>query len=158
MAKPVAKQEPTPVKFNQFSPELQLELDSMGHNERIEWLNDNSHSVKEEEYRAPLTGEELDEVKARVTLLSVQLQEIEDRKKLLMDEIKAELKMVQEPLQEAVREARNGERIGFGKVWYMPDVAAKVTYKVADGTVIGQRPIRSEELQGRLTVSHNFGN
>lgn len=67
MAKPVATQKPTSVKFNQFSPELQLELDNMGHNERIEYLNDTAHSVKEEEYRAPLTGEELDEVKSRVT-------------------------------------------------------------------------------------------
>lgn len=152
MAKAAEKREPTPVKFNQFSPELQLELDGMGHNERIEWLDAHAHAVREEEYRAPLSSEELDEVKARVTQLAVRLQEIEDRKKLLMDEIKAELKMVQEPLQEAVREARNCERVGFGKVWYLPNAAAKTTYKVADGVVIGQRPIRSEELQGRLTV------
>lgn len=152
MAKAAEKQELTPVKFNQFSPEIQLELDGLGQNQKIDWLDAHAHSVKEEEYRAPLSGEELDEVKGRVTQLSVRLQEIEDRKKAFMDEIKAELKAVQEPLQEAVREARSGERIGFGKVWYVPDPAAKTTYKVAEGVVIGQRPIRSEELQARLTV------
>lgn len=156
MAKAAAKQEPTPVKFNQFSPELQLELDSMGHNERIEWLNDNAHAVKEEEYRAPLTGDELDEVKGKVTHLSVRMQELEDEKKQFMDEWKLKAKSVAEPLQECIREARNGERIGFGKVWYMPDVDARMTYKVAEGAVIGQRPIRNEELQGRLTVTRDL--
>jgi len=152
MATPKEKQEPTPVKFNQFSPTLQLELDSMGHNERIEWLNDNAHAVKEEEYRAPLAGDELDEVKGKITHLSVRMQELEDEKKQFMEDWKAQAKAVSEPLQESICEARNAERIGFGKVWYMPDVDARITYKVADGVVIGQRPIRSEELQGRLTI------
>lgn len=73
-----------------------------------------------------------------------------------MDEWKLKSKSVLEPLQESIREARNGERVGFGKVWYMPDVVSRMTYKVADGVVIGQRPIRSEELQGRLTITRDF--
>lgn len=152
MAKAAAKQEPTPVKFNQFSPELQLELDSMGHNERIEWLDAHAHVVKEEEYRAPLAGDELDEVKGKITWLSVRLQELEDEKKKVMDDLKKRFKEVSEPLKKAVIEAKDGERVGFGKVWYLPDPAAKTTYKIADGVIIGQRPIRSEELQGRLIV------
>lgn len=149
MAKPakedVTEKSLTPQEF------LQNELDSMPHGQRLDWLDANAFSVSEEEYRAPLTSEEIDEVKAKVTKLASKKQELEDRKKAFMDELNAELKPIVADLEVSVREARQGERNGRGKVWYLPDVDSKITFKVAEGNVIvGSRPIRREELDGNL--------
>lgn len=137
----------------QFTPQefLQDQLDSMSNGQRLDWLDANAHSVQEEEYRAPLTIEEIEDVKAKITKLASKKQELEDKKKAFMDELNVELKPIVADLEEYVREARQGERNGRGKVWYLPDVDAKITFKVAEGNVVvGSRPIRREELEGNL--------
>jgi hypothetical protein len=68
-----------------------------------------------------------------------------------MDELNAELKPLVVELEVNVREARQGERFGRGKIWNLPDSDAKITFRVAEGNVIiGSRPIRREELDGNL--------
>lgn len=126
-------------------------LDGLTQNGRIEWLEANSFSVKEEEYHAPLTAEELDEVKGFITQQNIKLQELEDKKKRFMEELNAELKPAKEKLELAVREARTNERQGFGKVYYVPNHEEGITYKITEGNlVVGTRPMRSEERQMNL--------
>ena len=132
---------------------LQDTLDGMTQNERIEWLESHAFSVKEEPYHASLTAEELDEVKDFITLKSVRLQELEDKKKTFMDELNEELKPLKERLENAIREARLSERDAFGKVYYVPNREEGVTYKITEGNlIIGTRPIRKEELDGNLFI------
>ena len=143
--KDVEKKAQTPQEF------LQETLDAMTHGQRLEWLDANAHAVTEEEYRAPLTPEELDEVKGRVTTLASRLQALEDKKKAFMDELNTELKPMKADFEIAVREARQEERLARGKVWTLPDADSKTTFRVAEGNVIIQsRPIRREELDGNL--------
>jgi hypothetical protein len=123
-------------------------LDGLTQNGRLEWLEAHAFSIKEEEYHAPLSAEELDEAKTAITQYNVKLQELEDKKKRFMDELNEELKPTKEKLEVAVREARLNERQGFGKVYYVPNYEEGVTYKITEGNlVVGTRPMRSEERQ-----------
>lgn len=132
---------------------LQQQLDGMSPDERLEFLDLHAHTVKEEEYRAPLSDDELEEVKTRVTRLAIQIQELEDKKQRFMDEFKLEMKPLEAEHEEIVREARTQERVGFGKVWTMPDTESKTTFKVAEGNVItSSRPSYKEELAPKLFV------
>jgi len=145
MAEKAKKVEPT------REPTLQDTLDAMGHNERINFLELHAHGIKEEEYRAPLSEEEVDEVKSQTTLLACKMQEVEDKKKRFMDELNAEYKPMKEKFNEVVAEARSRERVSFGKVYYLPNIEEQVTYKVTEGNVIiGSRPIRREEMEGNI--------
>lgn len=151
MADSAKKEKDTP----QLTPQevIQIQLDGMGDNERLDFLDVHAHSVKEEEYRAPLSEDELGEVKGKVTKLSVKHQELLDKKKQFMDELNEELKPLKEDLEETIREARSGERVSFGKVWYVPNADAKTTFKIVEGNVIvGSRAIRREEMGTIFTL------
>lgn len=151
MAKAAADSEEVKKKAQTPQEYLQETLDAMTHGQRLEWLDANAHRVDEEEYRAPLTPEELDDVKGKVTLLASKLQALEDKKKAFMDELNMELKPMKADFEVAVREARQEERLARGKVWTLPDADSKTTFRVAEGNVIIHvRPIRREELDGNL--------
>ena len=133
---------------------LQDTLDGMSQNERINFLNTNSHRVKEREYLAPLSEEDLDEVKNQVTILSCKYQELEDEKQRFMDEWKVKAKAVEDPLEELVREARSRKRAEFGKVWDYVDRESGILYSVAEGNlIIDTRKADSEELAPRIHFS-----
>jgi hypothetical protein len=132
---------------------LQASLDSMSPKDRLEFLDLHAHSIKEEGYRAPLSDEELDEMKTVVTRLAIQIQELEDQKQAFMDELKLKMRPVEESYESVVREVRTQERIGFGKVWYMADTDSKTTFKVTEGNlIVGSRPSHKEELEKRLFI------
>ena len=132
---------------------LQERLDELSHAERLEFLDLHAHSIKEESYRAPLSDEELDEMKTIVTRLAMQIQELEDQKQVFMDELKLKMKPVEESYENVVREVRTQERLGYGRVWYMADTDSKTTFKVTEGNlIVGSRPSHKEELEKRLFV------
>jgi hypothetical protein len=147
----MAKTAVVKIEENTEDTSLQGILNSLSHNERLDWLETNAFSVKDEEYHAPLSAEELDEVKGFITQQNIKLQELEDKKNRFMEELNAELKPAKEKLEVAVREARSNERQGFGKVYYVPNHEEGITYKVTEGNlIVGSRPMRSEERQMNL--------
>ena len=131
---------------------LQEILDGMTQNERIEWLDAHCHVAKQEEYHAPLSAEDLDEVKDYVTNASIKMQELEDKKQRFMDELKIEMKPLKEKLDTAIREARLNERNGFGVVYYVPVHELGLTYRFAEGGTVflGSRPMTAQERQMNL--------
>lgn len=130
---------------------LQERLDGMTDNQRIEFLEANAYAVKEVEYRAPLTEEELGEVKDFISRAAIKLQELEDEKERFMQEWKEKVKQVEPVFDNAVREARQMERIGRGRVYDMVDSDSKTVYRVAEGNlIVGTRPATKEELAPRL--------
>lgn len=111
--------------------------------------------IAEEEYEAPLTDEEVDEVKTRVTRLSINKQKLEDEKKQFADKWNAEMKPIKADLDILVREARSGHRVTTGKVFYIADQDAGVMTKVVeDGVIIGTRPLRADERD--TTIFHQM--
>lgn len=128
-------------------------LEAMTHDERIEFLNNSAYRCADEGYSIPLTDEELDDVKVRITRLNIKKQELDDEKQLFMERHKQQMKPVEQELEELVREARSSERKEFGRVWYIPSHSEGVTYKVAEGEVIGSRPITKEEKQLTIRMS-----
>jgi hypothetical protein len=131
---------------------LQEILDGMSHNERLEWIEANAYSIKQnEEYRAPLSEEEINDVKSLITKLNIEIQELEDEKKDFMDAFRPRLKSANERREIAVREARLNERVGKGTVYYVPMHELGMTYKVVEGGfIVGSRPMQSEERQMNL--------
>lgn len=132
-------------------PTIQERLDAMSHGERIEFLDNNAHRIKECEYQAPLSDEDLDEVKGHITVLSCKKQELEDEKQRFMDEWKAKMKMVEDPLSELVSEARLRKRTEFGKVWDVVDRESGLLYRVAEGNlIVDTRKADKDELAPRI--------
>lgn len=130
---------------------IQEHLEILSPSERLEFLDNNAHRVKECEYFAPLSEEDLDEVKNHITVLSCKYQELEDEKQRFMDEWKVKAKAVEEPLEELVREARSRKRAEFGKVWDVVDRTSGILYRVAEGNlIIDSRKADSEELAPRI--------
>jgi hypothetical protein len=148
MAKEVAfKTPPT-------EPTLQERLDGMSASERIEFLDNKAHTVKECDYRAPLNEEEIDEVKSQVTRLSVKMQELEDEKAVFTEDWKRRVKEVDAPLESLIREARTNERTGYGKVWEVVNREEKTVSRITEGNlIVGVRKALTEELEPRLFAS-----
>lgn len=132
-------------------PTIQERLDAMSHGERLEFLDSNAHRVKECEYQAPLSDEDLDEVKGQITVLCCKLQELNDEKDRFMADWKARAKMVDDPLQELVSEARLRKRKEFGKVWDVVDRESGMLYRVAEGNlIVDTRKADKDELAPRI--------
>jgi len=121
----------------------------------INELENMADFIKEETYEAPLTEEELDDVKTRVTRLNINKQKLEDEKKEFMDKHNAEMKPLKADLEMMVREARSGHRQTKGKVYYIADQEAGIMkMAVEDGLIIGTRPLKAEERD--TTIFHQM--
>lgn len=128
-------------------------LEGMTPEQRIEFLNNAAYRCSDENYSMPLTDSELEDVKVRITRLNIRKQELEDEKQLFTEKYKQQMKPVEAELEELVREARSSERKEFGMVWYVPSHSEGVTYKTAEGEIIGSRPITKEEKQLTIRMS-----
>jgi uncharacterized small protein (DUF1192 family) len=121
-------------------------ISGMEHNERIDALDSQCHHTAMEDYEAPLTASEIDEVKDRVTYLASTIQRLEEKKKELVAELAGELKPKKEEFANVVREARSGMRVENGKVWYMDDQILGIMTRVAeDGIELSSRPLKRDE-------------
>jgi len=121
------------------------------HNDRIEKMDVVAFKTAMEDYDAPLTKEELDEVKDRITDKSIEMARLNAEKKAFMDKWNEKAKPVKSDLSVAVEEARVGVRREHGKVWYMDDQDAGVMRRVVeDGVVLDERPLRRDERQAKM--------
>ena len=118
----------------------------MEHNERIHAMDSKAHHTAVEDYEAPLTPEEIDAVKDRVTALAGSIQLLEDKKKELVAELTGQIKPKKEEFANIVRESRSGMRTENGKVWYMDDQKKGTMERVTEeGIVLSTRPLRRDE-------------
>lgn len=120
-------------------------------NDRIEKMDVIAFKTAMEDYDAPLTKDELDEVKNRITDKSIEMARLNAEKKEFMDKWNEKAKPVKSDLAVAVEEARAGVRREHGKVWYIDDqVAGTMSRVVEDGVVLDTRPLRRDERQAKM--------
>ena len=116
--------------------------------QREAFLKDNCDKVEEKGYMKPYTPEELQGHKENLANLSIEIDEIEERKKAVAKEFKTELDPLVEQRKEMVSNIRQ-------KAEYVKEICFKfiepetkeVGYYNADGDLIESRPATADELQ-----------
>lgn len=128
--------------FKEYSP-----------SERREMFESNADGIEERSYFEELTEEELIERKSRFAQRSIEAARIEDRKKEVMDDFKAEMEPVKKEQTLLLTEIKTGHTEKYGRVFKMVDrEEGMVGYYSESGTLIEQRPATRDE-RSQLTIA-----
>ncbi|WP_456867556.1 hypothetical protein [Galbibacter sp. BG1] len=111
------------------------------------------YSVEEKEYTKNLTTEELAEKKTELSEICIQLAQLEEKKKELMDEIKTEIKKpknTQALLLDTIK--HKSERV-FGKLFLIDDQEAGLMYYFDNtGICVDMRVMSPQEKQSKIKL------
>lgn len=120
--------------------------------EREQFLRDNADAIEKDRVRKPLTKEELEDAKDKLTEVSLKLR----RKKDKYEEVKKHWRdEVIDPLKDTVGELldklENKGEIVDGEIFYIRDHNNNMVYGfLEDGTQVRSRPMRHEEKQSTI--------
>lgn len=115
--------------------------------QREAFLKDNCDKVEEKGYMKPFTPEELQGSKESLANVSIQIDEIEERKKEVAKEFKAELEPLVDERKEMVSNIRQKAKYVKEICFKFVDQESKETgYYNADGDLIESRPATADEL------------
>ena len=116
--------------------------------DREAFLKDNCDKVEEKGYMKKFTTEELQGSKETLANISIKIDEIEEQKKEVSKEFKAELQPLVEERKEMVSNIRQKAKYVKEICYKFVDQEAKETgFYNADGDLIESRPATSDELQ-----------
>lgn len=120
--------------------------------QRAKFIKDTCDSVTEGGYTRRFTHEEIRELEHRLSELSISSAAIEERKKTLMDEIKQELKPIDEELSSIVVKLRDKSEYCQGFLYtFIDEENRTLTVATEDGQIIEQRPLfKGESIQRQL--------
>jgi hypothetical protein len=118
---------------------------------RAEYLEANADSIEEIGYVRKFSNEELDELKQELAESSIEINDIEEEKKGVVDRFKKRV----EPLQKGVK--TNLKKIKE-KSEFVKENCYKFTYQEQGmvgyyndrGELVSSRPLRGDERQGRI--------
>ena len=129
---------------------------------RRQMLEDNCDRIEEVGYMKPFTGEQLLEMKDRLSDLSIEINDIEIEKKASAELFKAQLKPLTEEPGKLLDNIRNKAEHTKEKCFkFVDQEAGYVGYYSKDGFLVESRPIRQDERQktimslGRKTGTDN---
>lgn len=120
--------------------------------EREQFLRDNADAIEQDRVRKPLTREELEDAKDKLTEVSLKLR----RKKDKYEEVKKHWRdEVIDPLKDTVGELldklENKGEIVDGEIFYIRDHNNNMVYGfLEDGSQVRSRPMRHEEKQSTI--------
>lgn len=124
---------------------------NLSEEDRIKNLEANADSVEEFGYMRTFTNDELDEFKQELAESSIEINDIEEEKKEIVDGFKKRM----EPLQKVVK--TNLKRIKEKSEFVKEDcfkiidrVEGAVGYYNNRGELVSSRPLRGDERQGRI--------
>ena len=111
-------------------------------------LEDNCDRIEEVGYMKPFTGEQLLEMKDRLSDLSIEINDIEIEKKASAELFKAQLKPLTEERGKLLDNIRNKAEHTKEKCFkFVDQEAGYVGYYSKDGFLVESRPIRQDERQ-----------
>lgn len=116
--------------------------------ERKRFLKDNADSVVQKTYMRQFTPEELQSHKEELANTSIQINDIEQEKKLVMDGFKEQLKPLQQKQGELIENIRKKATLVSGICYCFVSEEEHMTYIInEDGDCIEARPCTADELQ-----------
>ena len=127
--------------------------------QRESFLKDNCEKVENKGYMKPFTPEQLQGHKENLAELSMQIEEVEDEKKMAAARFKATLTPLVEQRREMVSNIRQKAQYVNELCYKFVDREEKQTgYYNADGDLIELRPATADELQQTLFIGiHKTG-
>lgn len=118
---------------------------------RIEFLDSNCDAVEEKGYMKPFTPEQLTEMKDTLAGTTIEINDIEEEKKTVMDEFKKRLEPYKEEQKELLANIKNKAKFVNEKCYKFVDREARmVGFYNEDGYLIDSRPAYANELQGTI--------
>lgn len=112
------------------------------------FLLDNCDAVEEVTYSRAFAPEELALKREELTEASIQIADIEEEKKEVMDDYKARLKPLQEQKAEAIKALRDKSQTVTEKCYKFLDEETKmVGFYNKEGNLVGSRPAFRRELE-----------
>lgn len=125
---------------------------------RIDNLESISYSVKEIGYTKNLTDDELAEKKTSLAEVSIELNELEEEKKRLTEEIKLQMKLPKQEKMILLQTIKHKTEYRNGTIFSMDDQEAGVMYLFdSDAVCVEVRPLHKEEKQMVLKMTKKTG-
>ena len=119
--------------------------------ERAKMLADNAEKKEEFQYPRELTPDEISELKDNLSSESITLSKLEERKKELMDEMKAEIKPVKDEVNRVLKLLRTRIEEVEEDVFLIADQEeGMMGYYNDKGELVHQRLLRGNEKQFRI--------
>lgn len=133
--------------------ELDIQLRSLSREDRIALLKGHSMKVVNEYYEKYLSPEEISASKEKFTEDSIKARIKIEKFKEIEGVHKAEMKVINEELNENLHIIRNGSRTMLGDLFYIDDQENKRMYIYnEDGELIDERALRPDERQTRMSI------
>jgi len=127
--------------------------------DRMDTLESLAYVTKTGSYSRVLSPEELAEKKFRLSELALQLQAIEEKKKEVMAEFKAELAEPNEEYSLTLTQIKYKQEEKSGKLFEIDDQENGKMYVFdADAVCIEVRALRPNERQGKIRMLKNASN
>lgn len=118
---------------------------------RERFLKDNCDKVEEIGYMKPFTAEELDDMKNELAETSIQINDIEEKKKAQMEVIKEQMKPLLEQKAELLTNIKQkSQYVNENCFKFIDYTEGMVGYYNSEGELVECRPIRADERQ--LTI------
>lgn len=115
------------------------------------YIKNNADGAEEKFYTRVLTAPELQEVKEKLTNISIEIQGLETEKSMATRAFNAQLKDLKEKLIIAIGEVRSKTIVERNICYKYIDRENRVTgYYTQNGELIEERPCTAEELQGTV--------
>jgi len=121
--------------------------------ERAQFLYDNCDMVEEVTYNKPFAPEELAQQREELTDVSIKIADIEDEKKIVMEQYKEQLKPLQEQKSKAIKALKEKSQTVTEQCYKFLDEETKmVGFYNAEGSLINSRPAFPKELQRTIQM------
>lgn len=118
---------------------------------RIEFLDTNCDAVEEKGYMKPFTPEQITEMKDMLASNAIEINDIEEEKKIVMDEFKKRLEPYKEEQKELLVNIKNKAKFVNEKCYKFVDPETRmVGFYNGEGILIESRPAYANELQGTI--------
>jgi hypothetical protein len=116
--------------------------------QRISFLSDNCESVEEKSYMKRFTPEQLSIMKDELSTTAIKINDIEQDKKVVMDQFKDRMKPLEEEKKRLLVGLKNKSENITEKCYKFVDLDEReVGFYSQDGDLIESRPAYADELQ-----------
>lgn len=127
--------------------------------ERMDVLEGICYKMTNESYTKQLSAEELSDRKSRLAEVSILIAELEEKKKEIMAELKAEMTEPAQEKTELLTSIKYKREDRKGMLYYIDDQEQSVMYVFDDtATCVEVRPLRGDEKQTKIRNLNQVSN
>lgn len=131
----------------------QLMFPTVPAEERVSLLRDNADSVERTDYLAQLTNQEIEDRRKELVEVNIKLMHLNEERKAFLSELKAKLKPLREQHSELVEKLNTRTEKRKEMLYKMVDHAdGRVGFYNSKGVLVVNREIMPEERQTQIKI------